>query len=482
MSGISFTGIGSGMPVQDLVSAFVEAERVPFQQRINKQGSKLTTNISANGSLKASLSSLADSLDKLKDAENYQLRKASGSDDFVKIESDKTAQVGSYDIKVNNLAQAHKVMSTPFDETLAVGEGKLTFSTPDDPTGFTLDISATDTLSDIRDKINESTDNEDVTATIITDSGGQQSLVMTSNNTGLDNKLSITATQSDGTTPLDPSSRLNDLLTYIDPASRSGDPLVESNLIETNAALDSSITIDGQITLTNATDTFENAIDGITLTAKKAQDVDDDNSKVSVSEDNALVAKELGAFVKSYNEYYKVAKELGQAGEAGGGPLAGDSMLRGITGKLRNMLSQSFDSGSGNTLSLAQLGVESDQYGVLSLDSTILNKVIAEDPSAVQQFFVGDDSTPGFAASTDTLIANYTESGGLIDSRINGYETQLDKLEDDMTAFNRKMENYEARLLSQYNAMDMLVANMNSTSSYLMGQLDNMPGVVKKTS
>lgn len=472
MSGISFTGLGSGMPVTDIVDAFVNAEKVPFQQRLNKQGAKLTTNISANGALKSALASLASSLEKLTSANNFQLRKASGSDDFIKVESEKTAQVGSYDVKVNNLAQADKTMTNAFVDTLAVGEGKLTFATAKDiaasTTAFSIDVSATDTLSDIRDKINAATDNDDITATIVTEDSGEQRLVMTANNTGLDNAVTITATQADGTTPLDPASRLNDL--------------DSANLTSLKPALDASITIDGAITLTNATNTFENPIDGVTLTAQKAHGVDDGVSNASVSEDNALVDSELAAFVTSYNEYYDLIKTLGKADGSGeSGAMVGDSMLRGVSSKLRNMLSRSFDSNDGNTLSLSQLGVESDQYGKLSLDSTKLKQALGDDPGAVQQFFVGTEAVPGFAASVDAMIKNYTNTGGLIDSRIEGYQTQLDKLDDDMLAFDRKMEKYEARLLAQYNAMDMLVTGMTSTSTYLMGQLDNMPGVVKSS-
>ena len=44
------------------------------------------------------------------------------------------------------------------------------------------------------------------------------------------------------------------------------------------------------------------------------------------------------------------------------------------------------------------------------------------------------------------------------------------------------MDDYEQRLLSQYNAMDLLVANLNSTGSYLTQQLASLPGVVKQSS
>ncbi len=42
------------------------------------------------------------------------------------------------------------------------------------------------------------------------------------------------------------------------------------------------------------------------------------------------------------------------------------------------------------------------------------------------------------------------------------------------------MSDLEARLYKQYNAMDLLVANLNATGSYITAQLDNMPGVVKQ--
>ena len=42
------------------------------------------------------------------------------------------------------------------------------------------------------------------------------------------------------------------------------------------------------------------------------------------------------------------------------------------------------------------------------------------------------------------------------------------------------MESLEARLYSQYNAMDLLVSQLNSTSSYVQAQLENMPGVVRQ--
>ena len=80
------------------------------------------------------------------------------------------------------------------------------------------------------------------------------------------------------------------------------------------------------------------------------------------------------------------------------------------------------------------------------------------------------------------LPHHYTKSGGLIEGRIDSKNDQLSKLDDERLAFSRRIDSLEARLFSQYNAMDLLVSNLNSTSSYLQQQLDNMPGVVRDSS
>ncbi|MBL4900455.1 MAG: flagellar filament capping protein FliD, partial [Colwellia sp.] len=188
----------------------------------------------------------------------------------------------------------------------------------------------------------------------------------------------------------------------------------------------------------------------------------------------------LTKFVQSYNELLALSKTLGSSGENGGGALAGDSLLRGVMSKLRQELSTSFSTGSGQ-LSLLELGIESDRYGVLTLDTEVLNEYVADNIDEVEAFFIGSEATPGLAASIKQLTEFYTDSDGIIQGRIDSKEKQLSRLDDDRLSFESKMESLEARLFAQYNAMDLIVANLNATSSYLMAQLDNMPGVVKQT-
>lgn len=472
MPDLTFTGIGSGLQVSEIVEAIVGAETAPFVSRSNKQQAKITTDISAIGALKSALESVTDSIENLADADNYQLRKASGADSFVDITASKDAQIGDYSVKVDALAQSHKLLSGAIDGTLPVGAGNLNIAV--NSSDFDITVSATDTLSDIRDAINDSADNDSIIATIVTDDLGQH-LIMTSKETGLSSAITTTVTDSD--TFNTDNSGLSRLAYDVSDA----DPLNHiTNLSEVTEALDAQITIDGTLVVTNSTNVFKEVIDGVDITAKKLHGVDDDISQISFSANNSNIQAGVEKFVASYNELQALSKQLGAAGEGGTGPLAGDSLLRGAMGKLRQELSKGFDTGNGNTLSLTELGVRSDRYGVLTLDTEDLNEYIESDVNGVEQFFVGTDSTNGFAASLKNLTSFYTDSDGIIQNRIDSRTNQLDRLDDDNLAFSRRMESLEARLYAQYNAMDLIVAGLNSTSTYLMAQLDNMPGVVKK--
>jgi flagellar hook-associated protein 2 len=472
MPDLTFTGIGSGLQVSEIVSAIVGAETAPYVSRSNKQQAEITTDISAVGALKSALENLTESITGLADADNFQLRTAQGSDGFVSLNASKDAQIGNYSVKVDALAQSHKLMSGAIDSDEAVGEGTLNIAVADK--NFDVTVSATDTLSDIRDAINDNVDNDLVIATIVTDDAGQH-LIMTSKETGVENTITTTVTDSD-TFNVDNAglSRL---------AYDVSDPLaLVQNLSEVEPALDAQITIDGTLVVSNSTNEFKDVIDGVDITVKKQHDVDDDISSIKVSENNSNIQPGLETFVESYNELQKLSKQLGVAGESGNGPLAGDSLLRGVMGKLRQELSNSFDTGNGNTLSLSEIGLESDRYGVLSLDTEKLDKAIESDISGVQQLFVGTDSTDGFASSIKELTSFYTDADGLIQTRIDSRTAQLDRLDDDRVAFGRRMESLEARLYAQYNAMDLIVANLTATGSYITAQLDNMPGVVRKDS
>jgi flagellar hook-associated protein 2 len=577
MAGISFTGIGSGLQVSEIVGAIVNAEKVPYESRIARQQGAYTSDISAVGALKSALEDVKSAFDGLSNVDEYQQRTVSGRDDFISLSSDKEAEVGRYSVEVKSLASHHKIMSSAIAKDEAVGEGTLSIESGSN--AFDVSISAAATLSEIRDAINDSVDNTSVSATIITDDSGQH-LVLNSKETGLDNAITVNVSDidlnnadssglsrlasdttnkltsangftssdtvgsgtltfnsddNDFTVTVTATDTLSDIMETINSntandsvkASISNDGTSDylvfssresgaahsitvtatdddtndldnlglsqfasanmtaitnvSNMTEVDIASDAKIVIDGTISVSNSTNVFKGVIDGVDITANKAHAVDDDISNIAISEDNSNVAGGLNTFITSFNALLDLSLQLGKSSEEGAGPLSGDSMLRGIMSKLRSQFNEEYDTGNGESLTLSQLGVRTERSGKLSLDKSTLDDLLDKSPDKIQNFFIGEDKKSGFVTNIQEFIGFYSDSSGLIQQRIDGKTTQIEKLDSDLESFQLKMKSLESRLFAQYNAMDLVVAQMNSTSSYLMSQLENMPGVVKKS-
>lgn len=87
----------------------------------------------------------------------------------------------------------------------------------------------------------------------------------------------------------------------------------------------------------------------------------------------------------------------------------------------------------------------------------------------------------GIADQLDGLLTGFLKSDSLIDNRTDGLNTRIKRINDQRSELNDKLDTLEARLYKQFNAMDTIVAQLQSTGSYLEQQLENLPGVVKKS-
>lgn len=82
----------------------------------------------------------------------------------------------------------------------------------------------------------------------------------------------------------------------------------------------------------------------------------------------------------------------------------------------------------------------------------------------------------GVAYQLNTLIGNFLDTDGTIDSRIEGLETRAGFISDQRAVLDRRMEALEARYFTQFNALDGLLSQLQGTSDFLTQQLDSLPG------
>lgn len=452
--GLTSVGIGSGMDIGGIVTALVNAESAGKIAKFDVNEGKLNAQISGIGALKSAMSEFNDKLKTLAKEETFGSQKVvTSTKDYLSATVDKTAVSGSYQVKVEQLAQSQKIGSAiAADTTSPIGEGALSIKVGSGA-AFNIDVSATDSLTDIMNKINKSDDNTDVTATIVNGELGPQ-LVLGSKKTGEDNLISVTATDSGAGTGL------SDTFT----------------MSEVTPAKNAIVYVDG-VKVVSDSNTLDKAITGVSLTLTAA-DVDK-TTTMTVSKDTAKTKTAIEGFVESYNSLMTTIQNLTKydADTKQAGILQGDALPRSIQSQLRTMVSSEFDTSDGKQV-LANLGIKTTREGLLEIDSTKLTESLKNDKGTISELFTSENT--GLSAKMSGLVDTYIKSGGIIDGRDNSLDEQLARIADSREQLSTRMAAYSDRLYKQFNAMDLVVANLNSQSSMLLSRLDSLPGVVRQ--
>ncbi|MCP4595918.1 flagellar filament capping protein FliD [Neptuniibacter sp.] len=123
--------------------------------------------------------------------------------------------------------------------------------------------------------------------------------------------------------------------------------------------------------------------------------------------------------------------------------------------------------GSGNILLPA---LDSDPYG---LNFTILEGATADTVAAGGSLSI--NFSRGFAGELSNLIDEFLSNTGAIKTREDSINSQLNDVESDREDLDRKMERVEARLYSQFLAMERIVSSFQSTGDQLDGILERLP-------
>ncbi|MDH3511597.1 MAG: flagellar filament capping protein FliD [Gammaproteobacteria bacterium] len=454
---ISAQGIGSGLDIGGIVEQLVAAERAPVGNRLNLQEARANSELSAIGTLKSGLATFRDAVATLSDLAEFQKRTtAVDVEGLISGIATSAAVPGSYDIEVLSLASIHKLASQAFADTVTpIGTGTLSI-TVDGQTSDIDIVDGTNTLADIRNAINAAGDNPGVLATIVTADDGAH-LIVTSQDTGVDQEITITASGGDG-----------GLTVFeFDPGPGPPDPMTEQQ-----SASDASLEIDG-FAITSARNTVSNAIDGVTIDLLGAAPGTLTTLQIGLDQDAAKAA--VNTFVDAYNELVGTIAELTafDAENNIAGPLLGDATTRGVKSALRRELSESVSNTGAVFSTLAEIGITTQTDGTLELDDDKLTAAISSDFDAVGQLFAQTDN--GIAVRMDAILGIVLDGDGQIESREGTLQERLERIADQREVLDRRMEAVRERLQRQFNAMDQLVAQLNNTSSFLSQQLSRLP-------
>ena len=469
---ISSSGIGSGLDVEGIVSKLMAIEQRPLTL-LQSAASGIQTKISAFGSLQSAESAFRDAARALANPTTWSATTGSSSDaGSVAVVTKSGAAAASYNVAVQTLAAAQSIASTAYaGNTAVVGAGTLHItlgSWAGTPAAFTAQagktavdvvVSETDTLGDVRDKINAA--NAGVTASIVTDQTGAR-LVIASSAAGETNGFQVSATDADGN-GLDAQGL--SALAYDPPAGTSATSL-------TQAGADATLTVNG-LAIRSASNTLTDVVEGLTLNLSKATSAP---VQIGVTQDTAAIKQAIQGFVSAYND---LASMLGKATKYDtttkvAGALQGDSTAVTLQRQLRNMLTASSGASAVFT-TLSQAGLEMQQDGTLKVNDARLSSALGN-LGELKRLFANADvdgagANDGIAVQLRKFGDAVLGADGMLTTRAAGLSAKLASNTKDQDRLNDRLADTETRLRAQYAALDTKMATLNALSAYMTQQI-----------
>jgi flagellar hook-associated protein 2 len=543
---LSNLGIGSGINTTELIKALVDADTAPQKENLDNLEEKTKDKISTFGILK---SNLLDFKNILKDIESQQEYGFVGnsSDTTVATLTASGSKAGSdinSSLTVTTLASRHTLTGPSLaSPSSTVGQRNITinFGTwSADPTAgggqsFTsngqsqISVSATasTTLTDLRDAINNAatdSDNDgtkDVLASIIYD--GSNYMLMLKSESGASNEMKVTDSHA---TP-----------------AYAYDTTDGAQLTQRVAGVNSAFTVDG-ISMSRTSNSVDDLFDGFTLDLKKTSS---SAVRISSSVDLEGVSALLSGYVDTYNQVILNLTAMGAndpVDPENDGVLIGDSTLREIRSELREMSSTAIKGYEGGPYYLSYLGVSTNRDGTLAFDKEQMETQFKSKPETVRAFFTNNYATsnsnitisafdftntkPGTYAfatdgsSTHTIggvsatksgdnysvtsgdpqgltiavangsgvtsgtiyygksfinqvvdkLDNYLSFNSILDQRVDNLNDTLSTVAEKRSALEVRIESITQRYARQYSAMESTIASFQETGNMLTAMLE----------
>jgi flagellar hook-associated protein 2 len=426
----SYPGLGQGINV----TSFVQAAEAGAQANITgvqTEQTSVTAQSSALAAITSDLNALQTAANALQDPLGVLASETATSSNSNDLTADATssAVAGTHTIAVTSLAttssyysDAVATSSTPLatGDTISISVGGSTV-----PVASVTVNSTNNTLDELAAAINNST--SAVQASVITDANGAR-LAVVSATSGAPGNLTISGT--------------------LHLASNN----TATNLHQASPGLNASLTVDG-VPISSATNTVSGVISGVTLNL--GSPTGGTPVSLTVGPDAASITTAINSFVSAYNTAIADINSQFQVSPNGTGaqPLESDGSLADAQAQLLSAASYSA-TGSGGPVSLATLGITTNDDGTLSVDSGALASALSSNFSGVQSFFQA--ASTGFAANIGTTLNNLVGGSGELTLDAQGYTSQT-------TDLAQQLSDLQAALAVQTTSLTATYAQVNDT-------------------
>ena len=468
-SPITFSGLASGVDTASIVTKLMAVDQLPITALQNAE-TAATNKLKAYSAINTLMATLQTSVGAMNLTSEVRTTTANVSSGSPFTATSNNAFTGSYNIAVSQLAQVQKDISSGFSSNTdsVLGTGTVTINGQ----AITVDTS-NNSLQGLMSAINQVTGATGVTASIINDG---------STGTG-STPYHLVLTGKDASSSFAVSSNL----------TGGTAPLTTTNV---QSAQQAKLTVDG-INVVSNSNTVSGAIAGVTLNLNATSAVSSHGppvqyttSKLDITPDTTTLEKNINTFVTSYNAImswinagYTEASNAQNSTTAtdpntAANPtdaqlsqiLLGDSTVNGIKRQLQSILSGTVNSSSssGALNNLSQIGISTSQDGTLTVNTPALESALQNNFSGVTGLLAGDGSSTGMMEQFNSYLLNLNDTTqGMYATKKTNYQSMIRDLDSQISTKTEALNKEEASMKARFTAMELLVSNLNSQSSYL---------------
>jgi flagellar hook-associated protein 2 len=448
---IQVTGLASGLDTAKIVSQMMDIQKRPVTQLQNQQ-TILTARNTQLTAIQQLLRKVNDDALGLMDPRVYRGTQKASSSDATRVAATTAsgAGVGGYQVSVGQLANAAQ---RTFSFGSPTSGGVVTID------GHDTSIAAGASVYDLADAINA-----DQSATVYAAATDAGTLVFSNRATGDTGASFIQVSGADGVLSEQPArAKQGQNATY----SVDGVPGSSSSNVVTGAIPGITLNLTG-VTTTSGPVT-------INVSAPAA-----DASKVETA---------INQFVTDYNAALStIQTQLSQkptSSDPTQGSLYGDGQLKSLLSSMRSMMVKSGDGLPTGLASMLDIGVStgaassggptaSELAGNLTLNASTLEAALKSNSTGVQK------AVGSWANSMASAINPHSGHGGTIEARVSGDSRQVTSLTRRIGSMQSALDDKQRQLTKQFAMLEAALSSNQTTSSWLTGQINSLPGVTKK--
>ena len=287
-----------------------------------------------------------------------------------------------------------------------------------------------------------------VTATVVTDADGQAFLSL-KGETGAAKAFTLTAS-GDSTDEL---------------KKLSVGPDATGMTINSTAG-NAKLTVDG-ISVQRASNSISDLVTGVKLDLTGTSD---NAVSLSTSTPTAALTNAVEDVVFTYN---MVMAELKKQTDPITGDLRGDPGAQNLLRSMKALTMRDLLPGAapGTPRTLAELGVNTNRDGTLSVNSDTLSKAITNNPGALEAIFSNSSDGSGLMAAMNSVKLNATSTLYGLGASTKRYTEAKSDLTDQQDKVADQRERMTTRMTQQFSSMNARVAAYKSTMTFMENQI-----------